>query len=394
MRPPPPAVCQITVGRFHHFHLARQLDQRGWLEAIHTGYPRFKLRDESGILPNKIRSFPWLQTPFMALQGRISPLLERELSWWARETLDRRVVRRLGRANVLVALSGCGLRSGREMQMRGGQFVCDRGSSHIRFQDALIREEYRRWGLEFEGVDPRVIAKEEAEYELANRITVPSEFVRRSFLAHGVPEAKLAKIPYGARLDRFHPVDAPDPQKFTVLFVGQVTLRKGFLYLLDAFAKVKHPHKELLVIGAVAPELRPLLKKHSLEHVTFLGRVPNTELPGHYSRAHVFAFPSIEDGFGMVMGEAMACGCPVVATKNSGAEDLFTDGVDGYIVEVGSANAILNRLEILVQDPVLRLRLAESSLRKVRHLGGWDAYGSQMAAVFADLCGSTPLMLQ
>ncbi|HEY8903019.1 MAG TPA: glycosyltransferase family 4 protein [Chthoniobacterales bacterium] len=377
-----PHVAQISIGRFHHFHLARQLERHGMLEAIFTGYPRFKLRDETGIPWEKIHPFPWLQAPYM-MRGRFhldGPRISREWEWWAKVTLDAYASVRLGKANRLVALSGMGLISGRKIQLRGGTYVCDRGSSHIRYQHEILRDEYLRWGFEFPGVDPRVILREEAEYETADRITVPSEFVRRSFLQKGVPEAKVVKIPYGARLDRFRPVADPDPTKFTVLFVGQVSLRKGFMDLLMAFEGLRHPTKELLVIGGMSEEVRQLLRDRSVDNVHFLGNVPNAELPQYYSRADVFALPSIEEGLSMVMGEALACGCPIVATSHTGAEDLFTDGKEGFIVDIRTPKLLLEKLEHLAQDCSLRRRMGEAALVRVRSIGGWDQYGADFGA--------------
>lgn len=96
--PHPPAVTQISIGRFHHFHLARQLEKHGMLKEIWTGYPRFKLKSEEGIPPEKIQTFPWLQTPYMA-RGRLGfsmpAAVNREWEWLARVTLDAHVSRRL-----------------------------------------------------------------------------------------------------------------------------------------------------------------------------------------------------------------------------------------------------------------------------------------------------------
>ena len=146
---------------------------------------------------DKIRSFPWLQAPYMAKArfGMTNPWVTREWAWLAHETLDHYASARMSDTDVLIALSGGGLHAGRSIQRQGGRYVCDRGSSHIRYQDALLRDEHRRWGLEYPGIDPRVIRKEEMEYETANLVTVPSEFVRRSFVESGVPEEKIVKIP-------------------------------------------------------------------------------------------------------------------------------------------------------------------------------------------------------
>lgn len=375
-------VIQICIGRFHHFHLARQLERRGLLKAIWTGYPHFKLKDESGIPAEKIKTFPWFHTPYMFGQ-RLGMArwdwLNKECSWLAHQSLDTHVASQITAPALVVGLSGQGLMAGKNAQSLGGLFICDRGSSHIRYQDAILREEYRQWGLEFKGVDPRVIAKEEAEYAAADAITIASEFVRRSFLEQGVPVEKVVKIPYGARLDRFKKMADPDPNTFQVLWVGQVTIRKGFLYLLEAFQKLRHPNKKLIVIGGVPDEIKRLLTGRDLSGVEFKGLVPNAQLVDYYSRSHVFVFPSIEDGFGMVMGEALACGCPVIASTNTGAEDLLADGVEGFIVPIRSSTAILEKLEKLIQDPTLRQRLSEAALAKVRHLGGWDKYGEDYA---------------
>ena len=378
-------MCQATPGRFHHFQLARQLERTGLLAAIHTGYPRFKLRDESGIPREKIHSFPWFQTPYLALSPRLPYRWGRNLGWLALEMLDRHVAGHLGTADVLVALSSTGLRSGRAMQSRGGLHICDRGSSHIRFQDEILREEYRRWKFPFPGIEDRLIRKEESEYAQADHLTVPSGFVHRSFVEKGVPAEKISTIAYGGRLDRFQPTAPPDDSRFTVLFVGQVSLRKGFLYLLEAFRNLRHPRKELLVAGPLSSEVRQILQRGAaIDGVHFLGRVQNAALPELYRRAQVCVLPSVEDGFGMVAAEAMASGRPVITTVNAGAADLVT-GAGGFVVPIRDPDAILEKLESLLQDPVLRLKLSESAAMQIQSLGGWNEYGDRMTRLICQL---------
>ena len=380
-------VTQISIGRFHHFHLARQLEKRGMLKEIWTGYPRFKLKSEESIPPEKIQTYPWLQAPYM-MRGKVGfnipAAVVREWEWLGRITLDAHVSRRLVPGGTLIALSGSGLRSGTWTKHNGGRYFCDRGSSHIRFQDEILREEFARWKVPFVGIDPRVIAREEAEYEMADSVAVPSGFVADSFVRMGYPREKLFLNPYGARLERFRRVAEPELGDFTIVFVGQASLRKGFLYLLQAFAQLRHPRKKLKVIGSVAPDIRPLLAGHDLSQVEFLGTVPNELLLQHYSSAHVMVLPSIEEGFGMVIGEALACGCPVVASEHTGGRDFFSDGVEGFIVAPRDVNALVQRLETLMQDEPLRQRMSEAALRCVAKIGGWDAYGARWAAMLSN----------
>lgn len=379
-------VKQISLGRFHHFHLARQLEKHGLLEAIYTGYPRFKLADEPGIPRDKINSFPWLHTPYMAC-GRLglnrSVWLDREWAWWAHETLDRYVASQLREPDILIALSGSGLYSGHKIQQLGGIHICDRGSSHIRVQEQLLTEEYERYGTCWRGIDPHSIAKEEAEYEQANWISIPSQFCYDGFVSQGVPAAKLLKIPYGSRLERFYPEDGPstNEEQFRILFVGAAGAQKGFIDLLNAFEQFHHRGKQLLLIGSLAPEALAMLARVDQSRITVLGSVPNTQLRQHYSQASVFVLPSIQDGFGMVIGEAMACGCPVIASTNTGASELITDGVEGFIVPIRSPGLIADRLQQLADQPELRERMGTAALARVQKLGGWDAYGDEWASV-------------
>lgn len=380
--PGQPAVTQISIGRFHHFHLARQFEKRGMLKNIWTGYPRFMLKSEEGVPSEKIQTFPWLQTPYMArgrLGFRMPAAMDREWEWLARITLDAYVSRRLVPGGTLIALSGSGLRSGTWVKQNGGRYFCDRGSSHIRFQDEILREEFARWKVPYAGIDPRIIAREEAEYEKADSVSVPSSFVADSFVRMGYPREKLFLNPYGARLERFRRVGEPEPCGFTIVFVGQAGLRKGFLYLLHAFSRLRHPHKKLKVIGSVPPDIQPLLAGHDLSQVEFIGTVPNEQLLQHYSSAHVMVLPSIEEGLAMVIGEALACGCPVVASEHTGGRDFFSDGVEGFVVPPRDVDALVDRLEALIQDEPLRQRMSEAALRCVTEIGGWDAYGERWA---------------
>src|ERR1019366_3278836 len=232
-------------GVFHHFELASQLHAQGKLERIYSTFPWARLRREP-VPREMVQTFPLVHPAQMLLiRKRIE--LPQPLSWlldYARvETFDRWVSRRIPDCDAFVALSGSGLISGKVVKERGGKYVCDRCSSHIRYQDQILTEEYRRWGIKTTAVDPRIVRREEAEYAQADAITVPSEFVRQSFIEMGEAATKVRKIPFGVNLQRFTPVAEPPTDTFEVLFVGQVNFRKGIPYLLEAFKSFSHPRK-------------------------------------------------------------------------------------------------------------------------------------------------------
>lgn len=368
-----------TYGKFHSFDLARQLQSAGHLSKVYTGYPRFKLRAEE--IPDKyISSFPFFITPLLALRSRnlVPASVVRAWDHFNMVSLARWVEWRSMRTDVFIGLSGSGLEAGVQTQKSGGIFVCDRGSAHIRVQDEILRDEHQRWGFPYRGIDPRVIEREEREYQAADLITVPSTFASQSFAAMGIDGRKVRRVPYGVDLTRFAPLGSPNKQEFSVLFVGRVTLQKGIPYLLEAFRQFQHERKRLRIVGPYDRSFIDELRRRKLvpEQTEFLGSVPQTELKRIFSTSDALVLPSVQDGFGMVMAQAMACGCPVVASTSTGAEDLYTHGHEGFVVPTRSSTAIAERLDQLATDRALASGMREAALRRVSSLGGWDMYGN------------------
>lgn len=382
-------VVQTVFGVFHHFELARQLWERGYLERIYSTWPWARVKRE-GLPRELVRTFPWVHTPEMLL---------RQVGLTHASTLDQigyanalsfdgwtdLQLRRSPAPEVLIAISGSSLRTGRHLQARGSRFVCDRGSSHQRYQEAIVAKEYRRWGVERPVSDIRDTVREEAIYEMADAITVPSSFAARSFVESGVSKEKLHVIPYGVRLERFHRNGDPPSDRFQILFAGAVGLRKGVPYLLEAFSKFEHPAKVLRIAGALQPEMGHVLEGLPKEQVEFLGIVSQESLVELMSTSHVMVLPSIEEGLALVQGQAMACGCPLIASTNTGGEDLFTDGVEGFIVPVCDSDTIADKLRMLADDPDLQRSMSEAALRRVRLLGGWKDYGDKWERLLLEI---------
>jgi alpha-maltose-1-phosphate synthase len=381
-------ITQAVCGVFHHFDLANQLECMGYLKRIYSTFPWIRLRRE-GVPRERVRTFPWIHGPWMASRKYIGAPegLSKEIQLLNVRLFDAWITQKIEDCDAVIALSGSGLKAGRVVQGRGGKYVCDRGSSHIRYQRTILDEEYGRWGVHKEKVDPRTVAREEAEYEQADAIIVPSEFARRTFIKMGIEPGKLEKIPYGVRLDRFRKTGEPPADSFNVLFAGTVSIRKGVPYLLEAFAKFKHPSKRLRLAGPVEPEMNSLFSRFDMTDVDVVGRQTQGELARWMNTSHVMVLPSVEDGFGLVMAQAMACGAPVIASENTGGPDLFTEGLEGFTVPIRSPETICERFTQLADDPNLQQRMSEAALTRVHSLGGWNDYGSRMAAFLKNLIG-------
>ena len=380
-------VVQAVWGAFHHFDLARELDRRGHLERIYSTYPWFRLKRE-GLPHSKVETFPLLQLAQL-MAARYSRWSATQLGYANTILFDKWLDWRLPHAGVdaLIALSGAGPETGKRLQREGGVFVCDRGSTHQRFQERVVNEEFRRWGVEPPGNKTlqTLYRREVSMYEAADAITVPSSFAARSFIEEGIAKEKLHVIPYGVRLEKFHPSAQPPSDRFEVLFVGQVALRKGVPYLLQAFARVRHPRKRLRLVGSVHSSMSQVLARLPREQVEFLGPQPQSEVARYMSSSHVMVLPSIEEGLALVQGQAMACGCPVIASTNTGSEDLFTDGLEGFIVPIRDVDALRDRIQEIAEDPQLQARMREAALKRVRNLGGWRDYGDRWETLLQEL---------
>lgn len=377
-------VVLSTVGRFHMFALARELERHGMLECIYSGFTWSALKREA-VARNRVRIFPLVRPILMAGRhlGYNLPASTAEIiHHLSLLTQDAYVNVSLPDCDVFVGHEGVGLGSGVHAQKKGALYVCDRGCTHIGWKEALLQEEYDRVGLKYPG-RPRTHDREIAEYGQADLIVVPSSFARSSFVEAGVPAGKLAVVPYGVNLDNFAPVSDRSRSDFQVLFVGGLSVRKGAHDLFAAFDRLCHPNKRLVIAGAIAPDIASALSDaFGREEVVVLGPIPHLQLKTIMGESHALVLPSIEDGFGMVLAEALACGCPIVSTTNTGAADLIDNEVEGFIVPIRSPDAIAERLQQLADGPELQRSMSDAAIKRMHTLGGWRDYGDTMVKVY------------
>jgi starch synthase len=370
-------VAVSTPSRFHAIDLAEQLEGKGHLSAVYTALPR---RRVPASLHGVASTFPATLGPGWVI-NRLMPGLARPVIRAGVKAFDARVAANLAPCDVFHAMSGFGLASHRVASERYGALtVCDRGSAHIRYQDELLAEEHREWKLPYTPIDPVTVDREVAEYDACDVISVPSTFALESFVRQGIDRGKLAKVSYGVDLSLFAPAPKRDPN-FRAIFVGNLSLQKGVPYLLEAVKGLGLKGFELWLVGAVSPGFEPLLRRYEGLFRHF-GVVPRARLRELYSQASVLVLPSVQEGLALVQAQAMACGLPVIATAHTGAVDILTDGVEGFIVPIRSAGAIREKLRTLYESPELLTRMSEAALTRARAMGGWSQYGDNMIAMY------------
>jgi glycosyltransferase involved in cell wall biosynthesis len=368
--------------RFHLFDLARELARRDHhVTLFNAGLPTWSPDDVN----LSAQCAPWLGLLVKGSRLADGGRAQRVLDWQLITRFDRWVARHLSPSDVVVALSGRGLKTLQRAKDLGALAVCDRGSTHVQFQDETLAEEYALWGFDYPGIDPRGIDRELREYETADLVTVPSTFCAQTFVARGLPKDKVAVVPYGVDLEAFHPRPPRDTtaKPFRVLFAGRLSLRKGVQYLLAAYKGLRrtHPSVELWLAGGVDREVDHLLRADPLP-VTLLGHLPHDRLAETYREVSLFVLPSLEEGLATVVAQAMASGLPVIVTPNTGARDLIEDGVGGFIVPPRSSVAIEEAIRRLIENPTMRQGMGHRARASIEHLGGWSGYAALAEAAY------------
>jgi glycosyltransferase involved in cell wall biosynthesis len=355
--------------------MACQLEKNHCLKRLITTYPKFAAA-RFGVGRDKVVSLPHIEVA-NRVAGRAVNKKYFNYQYLLHELYDIHSSRFVPRGiDVFVGWSGLSERGLARARRAGAVAVVERGSTHVEHQRDVLKEEYDRHGLEPQLPHPGVVDKELREYELSDYVSIPSEFVRRTFLARGFPGEKLIKNPYGVSLKSFRPSPRVD-DKFRVLFVGGMALRKGVHYLLEAFAGLRLRDAELWLVGGMNPEVEPFFKKYEGTFRHF-APVPQSELHWHYSQCSVFALCSVEEGLAMVQAQAMACGLPLICTPNTGCEELITDGVEGFVVPARGVEAIREKIQLLYDDRDRCRGMGAAARARVERGLTWDDYGNRM----------------
>ena len=177
--------------------------------------------------------------------------------------------------------------------------------------------------------------------------------------------------------------------KINILFVGRLEPRKGAMYLMEAYAKLKKKHPEIrLILCSVGPllgRLRRFVRANRIEDVLFAGRVDDADKARFYKTAQIFCAPSTgQESFGIVLLEAMAAGLPVVASDIHGYKRVVQRNVTGLLVEPKSPEALADALERLICDPGLRQRLGEAGSRRAPEYD-WSHVAAQLVELYEEV---------
>jgi glycosyltransferase involved in cell wall biosynthesis len=352
-------VAISTTRPFHAPMLANALIAHGAAVTMYTSAPRrfFRQMDASvrlRLVPSALQVgmhlFHWQPSPnILHLDSAV---------------YDHEAAMLLRPADIFIGWATASLASGRKAKRRGSRFVLDRACPHVDFQRQTVGAEASKTGSTWKPEPAWFRDRQLAEYEEADTIIAPSEYTRRTFPDH--LRKKTIKAPLLGRCTFPENVSYQRNPVFTVGAVGGQPLRKGYLYLLKAWKKLNLPNARLIIRSDFTghPVLEELVC--SMPTVEVIGYVP--DIADFYRKCDLFILPSVDDGFGMALYEAMANGLPCIATTHCGASELLTSSKDSIIVEPMNADQIASAVLSFYESEEYRLQIAMAGRASLRTL--------------------------
>jgi glycosyltransferase involved in cell wall biosynthesis len=265
--------------------------------------------------------------------------------------------------------------------------VLERCNAHTGYAMDVVQKECDRLGVTLppdheHAYDSRKLRKEEEEYNLADRLLCPSDFVVKTFLEHGYPREKLARHQYGFDETGYYPENKQREKRgLQALFVGVCAVRKGVHYALEAW--LKSPASKdgtFLIAGEFLPDYREKLAP-MLDH-------PSVKVLGHRSdvaelmrQSDVLVLPSIEEGSALVTSEGRGSGCVLLVSEAAGA--ICRHNENALVHSVGDVSSLAQHFTMLHEDRGLLERLRTASLATVPELT-WSVAGEKLLDVYRE----------
>lgn len=341
----------------HLWPLARELAAAKALGCYYSGYPEWKLGDVDGA---RIRTHSFRTNIVYGLLKYAPEQLRpssRSLFLWQDRGFDRWVGEHIEACDFIHAMPGQALVTFRGAKQLGATTVLNHATGPVREWVRIMEPEYARVGLKLTDYCPydgAYFAREAEEYALADYHCVASTVVRDQLISIGVPRDRVWVVPYGADPNLFHPAKhaAAESASFHIIFVGMAGLRKGIRTLLEALASGGRPDWQMSFYGAKLSEAAyDFAQYRGATPLNFHGTVAQAAVAEAMRTASVLVLPSLEEGFGLVVPQALSCGLPCIVSDRVGGKDLVRHRENGSIFPAQDAAALASELAWWAEHP-------------------------------------------
>lgn len=354
----------INIASSHRFHLldlARELDSLGH-DVIFYSYVPSERCARFGMPKDRCRSLLWLVFPFFVLNKIVPQKSQRPIIRMRNRLMDWYLSHFQRKCDVFIGLGSVYLQSIKSSKRKWNAItILEWGSKHV-------IEQLSQFGTFTENSrnDVRI---ELEQYQNADYISIAAEHVKQSFIKHDVLANKLLVNPYGVDLSQFRATTCTN--EYDIIMVGGWRFEKGADFITDVCNKY---HYRFLHVGALVNMEFPVSP-----YMHHQPPVDQKELVNYYSKAKVFVLPSRSEGLALVQAQAIACGLPVVCSKETGGFDLRNLLSDKqWIIEMSflDTNELRNCIEralILANSQNGKRNYAKDDVDKL----SWKAYGQR-----------------
>lgn len=298
------------------------------------------------------------------------------------QDLDSYVSGRISRANAVYAYEDGALQSFRKAKMLGIHCFYDLPIGHWRAMRKYLNEERMRnpeWAEtlnNFKDSSAKLSRKDE-ELRLADQIFVASSFTARTLDQFPGQLSPVQVIPYGfPNVNDKRTYEEKIKAPIKILYVGSLSQRKGISYLFGAIDKFREK-VELTLVGKRTTDACKILNKNLKAH-KWIPSMNHHDLLKLMSEQDLLVFPSLFEGFGLVITEAMSQGTPVITTERTCGPDLIKNGENGWLIDAGSQEALEAQLEQILTRPELLIKVGKAA-RETARQRPWKSYSNQLS---------------
>ena len=308
-------------GRSHLLNLSKELIKQGHNVNFYSYLPN-KRAKEFGLKKEHNKNYFTIALPFLLLlkitnrAQWVVYLFHRFFDWYLSKVMKP--------CDVFIGHSPMHLSSLITAKNKfNATVILERGTSHVLyFVDRLKENPFKKSIISIKN-----IKRDLAAYLHTDYICVPSDYVAESFVRRGIPQKKLFVNPYGVDLTDFQPTELDAKSHFDIIFVGQWSYRKGADLMTELCEK--NPELSMIHLGTVGDV--PL---SNLKNIVHVNAVNEKKIINFYKKSKILILPSREDGFGMVLTQAIACGLPVVCSSETGSKEIKTQLEDNKFITV------------------------------------------------------------
>ena len=379
----------VVGGRFHAFDLAQYLNENKLLEKLITSYPKFYIK-------RNYKNIDIKRVDTIILKELLNRFLEKinflkknfDVNYLSSNYFRKQAIKLIdyNKNDIILGWSGFSLDTFKKAKNYNCLKILERGSTHILFQNEILKEEYDLLGLKPNLPSSHIIEVEQEEYKIADHIMVPSEFAKSTFIKKGFDGSKISKVPYGVNLSLFKSKKKIKDTKFRIIYTGMLSVRKGVIYLLEAFSELNLKNAELVLIGSIENSLKKkIIKYFDNRNVVYYPAINQSKLATYYSNSDLFVTCSIEEGLAMVQMQAMASGLAIICTENSGGRELVDENYNGFIVDIRNVDVLKQKILYLYNNRDQLYQMGLNSENKARNFFSWDKYGFEVIKKYKEL---------